>query len=102
MIAGVAGNGRAKSLFGFVQMSVAAERHTQSVPRGRARRVDGDRVAKAGKRCADQSGVALELAESLSDRSVRREQRQSSFVSRNCFGGPAQPNAQLRVEDRQL
>src|SRR5438034_6897593 len=61
MIRAVARDRRAKRLLGFGQTSVAPQRHAERVPRRRARRVDGDGVAKARERRVDMSEVALQL-----------------------------------------
>src|SRR3989442_1309019 len=98
MIRSVARNCRAEGVCGFVEMSVPAERHAESVPGRRTGRVYGNSLTKSGDSRVDTPEIALELTEPLTDRGVLGQKRQRGFEGRRGFLGSAQPKAQVSVE----
>src|SRR5258705_3237146 len=102
MVGAIMRDRRAERLFGFVKMAVAAECHAERIPGRRVRRIDGNRVAKAGDRPVDLSAIALQLAEPLTDGRVLRQKWKRGFERGFGFTRSIQAQAQVRVEDREL
>ncbi len=64
----------------------------EGIPGGRIRRVDGDRVTKAGERRVDLAEIALQLAEPLAD----RWRRSAAAGGRTCKAAIASPGRRSR------
>src|SRR5258706_3507655 len=93
IIRAVARNRRAEGLFRFVQMSGAAQRHAERVPRRRTGRVDRNRLTKAGERRVDMPEIALHLAQPLPDHGVFGQNRERAVEGAPSLIRPPRPKA---------